>query len=111
MMTDKHFNDRLAEIDQRYARGRTEVEARRDQELCRLFEECGWTQERIGRRMGKSQNWVSYRLTFGRFLNFITSGDKNPPALAALTERAFRRLYARTRGGEPERFAEVVEKL
>jgi len=40
--------------------------------------------------MGKRQSWVSQRLKFGAFLNFITSGDIQPAVLSTLTERAFR---------------------
>ncbi len=61
--------------------------------------------------MGKKQAWVSFRLTFGRFLIFITPCYKNPATLERLTEGAFRKLYSGTRGTEKERFAHVVAKL
>lgn len=80
------------------------LEAYQDQELARLFAECGWTQERIGQKMGKSQNWVSYRLRFGGFLRSITSCDKNESLPANLTEGRFRTSWERTKGTEEERF-------
>jgi hypothetical protein len=75
--------------------------------VARLFNECEWTQEKIARKMGKSHAWVSFRLTFGRFLSFTTTGCKTEQ----LTERAFRKLYSGTRGTEQERFAHVAAKL
>lgn len=68
-----------------------------------------WTQERIAKRMGKRQSWVSQRLRFGAFLAFITSGD-NPeiPALSGLTERGFRRLWSKTKGDDKARYRQVL---
>jgi transcriptional regulator with XRE-family HTH domain len=76
----------------------------RDQELSRLFRECGWTQERIAKRMGKPQNWVSRRLIFGRFLEFTPSGV----SVENLTEGRFRNLWKATKGSERERFEQVL---
>jgi hypothetical protein len=94
----------------RGAQRREAADAYRDQELAHLFTECAWTQEKISRKMGKTQAWVAYRLIFGRFLNFITTGYKDTKT-DQLTERSFRTLYARTRGSEAERFALVVAKM
>jgi len=47
--------------------------------LARLFVECHWTQEAIAARMGQSQQWVSCRLRFGRFLRFTTRCSKTEP--------------------------------
>lgn len=106
MMTDQQFDKRIAEIDQEHARRREGADAWRDQEMARLFEECGWTQERIAERMGKSQKWVSNRLLFGRFLAFRTSGSND-----ALTERRFREHWKCTKGREEERFEQVAYRL
>lgn len=62
----------------------------RDQETARLFNESGWTQERIASKLGKVQRWVSYRLVFGRFLMFRTTCSKDEITTQSLTEGAFR---------------------
>jgi hypothetical protein len=84
--------------------------AYRDQEVARLFEECGWTQERIAQRMGKRKAWVSNRLIFGRYLAFRTSGSN-----ANLTERRFRDHWKQTKGREkdgpgPEHITQTAEE-
>jgi len=89
------------------ARRREGAEAYRDQEMARLFNECGWTQEKIARKMGKKQTWVSLRLVFARFLIFIADRNKSE----GLTEWKFRKLYSGTRGTEKERFECVLGKL
>lgn len=111
MMSDLDFDERLKQIEQTYGAGREGVEARRDQELSRLFNECGWTQDRIARKMGRKQPWVAKRLCFGRFLSFIPSGNKNQIDTQSLTERAFRNHWSKTKGKEQERFGQVVERL
>lgn len=110
-MTTEQFDARVRQIEQGYAHRRDGADAYRDQELARLFHECEWTQERIAQRMGKTHAWVSFRLTFGAFLDFVTTGYKSLPPLDSLTERAFRRLYQGTRGPKAERFGQVVAKL
>jgi len=94
-----------------HARRREGADAYRDQEMARLFETCDWSQERIGKKMGKRQAWVSQRLTFGRFLSFITRSDNPKPDASRLTEYVFRKLYRGTRGTENERFTDTARKL
>jgi transcriptional regulator with XRE-family HTH domain len=111
-MSNHDFDVRLAHIDEQYAARREGAEAYRDQELARLFNECGWTQERIAKRVGKKKSWVSYRLRFGAFLDFSTLVEKLESArIQTLTEGAFRRIWAKTAGPEKERFAQVAEIL
>jgi len=111
-VTDAQFDERIAAIQTKASELQDRADAYRDQELARLFLECEWTQERIGQKMGRTQAWVSFRLIFGRFLSFITSGYKDQTeSLLRLTERAFRKVHARTRGTERERFAEVLARL
>ena len=48
---------------------------------------CRWTQEEVAAKEGKTQFWVSTRLCFGRFLNFIAA-DINAESLPSnLSER------------------------
>lgn len=44
-----------------------------DQALAVLFARSGWTQDMLAKKEGKSQRWISYRLTFGHFLTFSTT--------------------------------------
>ena len=53
MKSEQHFDARLKHIEEQYAAKRGGAEAYRDQEMARLFGECGWTQERIAAQMGK----------------------------------------------------------
>ena len=46
--------------------------------------------------MGRTQQWVSKRLIFGRFLKFNPTGINSQN----LTERRFRELWKRTKGKE-----------
>ena len=46
-MTDQQFETRLAHIEEQSACRREAAVSYRDQELARLFLECGWTQEKI----------------------------------------------------------------
>jgi hypothetical protein len=111
-MTTQQFDARLRHIEEQYAARRAGADAYRDQELARLFTECEWTQERIAGQMGRRQAWVSYRLVFGRFLAFITTGDNpNRDLIDTLTERRFRQHWKQTKGKEPARFAEVAHRL
>jgi hypothetical protein len=50
---------------------------------------------------------VSYRLVFGRFLEFSTNVEK----LENLTEGRFRGLWQGTKGNERERFEQVLACL
>jgi hypothetical protein len=72
-----------------------------------LQEACGWTQERIAKRMGKTRRWVGYRLLFASFLNFGTT----VPKLENLTEGRFRDLWKATKGTARERFEQVLSML
>jgi hypothetical protein len=110
-MTEHQFDARLAHIEEQYQARREGATAYRDQEMARLFEECDWGQEKIAARMGKRKSWVSYRLKFGAFLGFSTSGGKHPSWLMNLTERRFREHWKRTKGREAERFAQVAHAL
>jgi hypothetical protein len=82
-------------VDALWARCRhRDAGAYRDQELARLFGDCGWTQERIAGRMGQSQRWVAYRLLFGRFIAFRTACSKSESPPKSLTEGHFRKKWS-----------------
>jgi len=115
-MTEQEFNNRLSEIEKQYSARREGAEAYRDQEVSRLFVECGWTQEAVGKRMGQSVSWVCRRLLLGRFLSFLTTGQKTT-SLTNLTERRFRTVWQAThkdrhpKETEEERFGRVLALL
>src|SRR5262245_52706437 len=71
---------------------------KRDQALALLFYRSGWTQEELAEKEGKSVSWISYRLRFGRFLNFSTVVEKSENRPKAFTEGRFRGLC------EPRRY-------
>jgi len=111
-LTDEQFDLRLQQIDDQAAAMQERVNAFRDQELARLFHQCGWTQQRIADKVGKSQNWVCYQLRFGAFLEFITSGDNSTKPPKNLTERKFRGYYERTTEEKEDlRFADVLKLM
>lgn len=115
-MTEQQFDARLQEIDKEYASKREGAEAYRDQEMSRLFVQCGWTQEAIAKHMCKAQSWVARRLHFGRYLRFMPSGHNHKPPPHPLTERRFRDNWARAGKGHPketedERFARVQKLI
>ena len=86
-----------------------------DQEMARLFDSCDWTQEAIAERVSRvtgkrvSQQYVCYRLIFGRFLIFTTTGCKTGSWLSTLTERRFREQWQQTKGNERSRFEQVAQ--
>ena len=112
-MNEQQFDGRLRHIEEQARAGLARVVAYRDQEIARLFIESGWTQDRIAKRMGRSQSWVGYRLVFGRFLQFTTTGGifKKPPK--NLTERRFRSYFEQTdkTAKEQHRFAAVLKLM
>ena len=77
--------------------GREGCEARRDQEVARLFNECGWNHRRIAAKMGRAQSWVARPLLFGRFLAFMPSGHKSESPPDSLTEWRFRQAWSQAR--------------
>ena len=112
-MTDDQFAVRVKHIEEQAGEMQARVQAYRDQEIARLFVQSGWTQERIAEQMGKSQQWVSYRLVFGQFLQFTTDRGKWTKAPKNLTEWRFRGYFEQTDkdAKEPRRFAEVIRLM
>jgi transcriptional regulator with XRE-family HTH domain len=102
-MTEVEYERDRAELGDR-----KDAKARWDQELAALFIRSGWTQEQLAAKEGKSQRWVSYNLTFGRFLSFSTMVLNSENLPKNLTERRFREYWEQTTGtNERRRFTEV----
>ena len=102
MMSEREFDRRLQEIEGHYDARREGAEALRDQEVSRLFNECGWTQSLIAKKMGRTQGWVQLRLKLGRFLAWlaINTDRINPsPPPESLTEWRFLRRLEQGRQG------------
>jgi len=116
MMTEQDFDLKLRHIEEQYQAKSETVRAYHDQELARLFGECGWDQECIRERffkvMGRriSQPYVSQRLKFGAFLNYIASCNKSDLAVN-LTEGRFRQHWTCTKGTDAGRFAAVADRI
>lgn len=105
MMSEDQFKTKLTHIDEQAGALQERVDGYRDQELAKLFIECEWSQEEIAGKLSKhwdkevTQQWVSYRLRFGRFISFFTtSGCEEQFVLPRnLSERTFRRLWDATK--------------
>lgn len=81
-----------------------------EQALAQLFYRSGWTQEQLAQEEGKNRTRITQMLQFGRFLNFVTTGNNLPKdQFSKLSERSFRHFWARTEpgGNERIRFLEV----
>ena len=114
VMTEAQYDAARAELAALYGNTLNEMVARRDQALARLFARSGWTQEKIAKKEGKSQSWVSYRLVFGRFLEFTTIVVKPENLPRNLTEGRFRELWKKADHNESNeriRFQQVLEQI
>ena len=109
MMEETQFESQWCHIQDQRAAKQEKVNGYFDQEAAKLFERCGWTQQRIADKVGKSQPRVRQLLTYGRFLAFSTTGT-NLTIPANLTERAFRSYWEAVpkQAKEAKRFAAVV---
>lgn len=112
-MSDAEYNLRRTELRETYGGSKPDAGARFEQELARLFDKSGWTQEELAKKEGKSQRWVSYRLLLGRFLEFSTSCASGAIP-TNFTEGTFRKLWERTdkdQSNERIRFKEVLDLI
>src|SRR5262245_56778888 len=71
-MTEAEYDAERAKLRELYGESSAEASAKRDQAMALLFRRSGWTQEQLARKEGKTQQWIAYRLRFGRFLHFTT---------------------------------------
>jgi hypothetical protein len=72
-MTEDEYDRERANLRSTYSDSSVEAVAKRDQALAILFGRSGWTEERLTKKEGVAHQWVSYRMCFGRFLNFASS--------------------------------------
>jgi hypothetical protein len=102
-MSDAEFERAREELRERYGDNRAEAGNRYEQELAKLFWRSGWTQEELAAKEGKSRQWITQRLVFGRFLEFATmvAGAQNLPK--NLSERYFRGFWSQTDKDDNER--------
>jgi hypothetical protein len=110
-MSEFEYDQERARLRELYGDNSAEAAAKRDQAMADLFRRSGWTQEKLAAKESKSQNWVSYRLRFGRFLNFITAVIKSESLPADLTEWRFRAYWNSVRGPEQERFRAIFKLI
>ena len=120
VMTDAEYEVAREKLRATYGNSAREASALRDQALAKIFVRSGWTQEKLAEKetllTGKkvSQPYISQRLLFGRFLNFIATAINHEIVPASLTERTFRRLWDQTDKKSPKdeyRFREVIKLL
>ncbi len=90
-LTEGRFRTHWERVGKGHAK---ETEAERDQAVSHLFVECHWTQEMIAAEMGQNQSWVSRRLMFARFLDFMPDRHKSDFA-GKLAEFRFRTHWER----------------
>jgi DNA-binding transcriptional regulator LsrR (DeoR family) len=111
-MSDAEYDVERERLRETYGDTAKEANARREQELARLFYRSGWTQEELARKEDQSQRYISYLLVFGRFLNFSTMVLNPNLAPNNLSERRFRKYWEQTpKGDERVRFAKVLELM
>lgn len=110
-MSEASYDAERTRLRELYGDTRAEAGAKFEQALAALFHQSGWTQEELAKKEGKSQDWISLRLRFGRFLNFTTN-VVNPESLPNnLTEGRFRSFWVRTEGDERRRFREIAKLM
>lgn len=113
-MTVADYERERAALRETYGENSTEAAAKRDQALAKLFYRSGWTQEELADKESKSPQWISYRVRFGRFLQFSTTVEKFETLPSNLTERRFRSYWERTEkseGNERARFLSVARLM
>ena len=112
MMTKDQFKNQLLVIEEQRQSAQNAVDGKYEQRLGKLFVSSEWTQQQIAEAVGKSQNTISQLLCFGRFLQFIASGDKFKIP-ADLSERKFRSYWKNTdkMPKEAKRFTAVAQAM
>src|SRR5260370_34348862 len=72
-MTEEAYDRERAKLRNTDGHSSIEAAAKRDQALAILFYRSGWPQEQLAKKEGRTHQWVSCRMRFGRFLNFANS--------------------------------------
>ena len=70
-LTPEEYEQERLSLRETYGDSKRGAGVRYEQELARLFARSGWTQEELAKKEGRSQNYVSAHLCFGRFVKFI----------------------------------------
>lgn len=113
-MTPEQYTAARDDIRATYGDSNAEAHAMRDQALAALFHRSGWTQEELAKAEHIGPTFALYRIRFGRFLSFLTTGEKSQSAPRNLTERRFRGYWSRTDMAEKNeriRFRAVLDLI
>lgn len=112
VMSEIDYDMERARLHELYGDSQKTAGAKRDQALAVLFARSGWTQEKLAAKEGKSHDWMSLRLRFGRFLNFSTTVE-NSELPVNLTEWRFRKHWGQTASHAKDevRFREVLKRI
>jgi predicted XRE-type DNA-binding protein len=111
-LTVEQFDAQYTHIQDQLRAKQEKVDGYADQSFASLFRKSGWTQQEIADKVGITHGRVSQLLTFGRFLDFVTQGNKHsiPPNL---TEKAFRKHWGETPSEKKDeaRFHLVIKRM
>ena len=97
----------------RLGKDRKDAGDRWEQDLARLFDRSGLTQEALAKEEGKDQAWVARCLLLGRFLNFMSTDINAENVPTSLTLRKFRDFWKKTdkADNERKRFLDVAAAI
>lgn len=106
----------LSKFDEQVEARQELVDAYRDQQMAKLFEEAkrtGWTQQELADQEGKSQKWADYHVRFGAYLNWIEEQNRTARSIPKnLTEYRFRLYWQQTSGTkDTARFRKVLRMM
>jgi len=104
-MSDEEYNrERAGLMSAFYGDSSIDVAAKRDQALALLFYRSGWTEDQVAKKEGRTRQWVSDRIGFGRFLNFASSLAEAGSLPRNLSVKKFLDVWEQTvRNGRNER--------
>lgn len=108
-MTVEQYRVERQKLTATYGESKIEAGTRWEQELAKLFNRSGWTQEQLAKHEGYERRYVGYLLIFGEFLGFVGNGTAQ---FQKLTEYAFRTYWKMTsKGNNQARFREVLRLM
>ncbi|KKN36560.1 hypothetical protein LCGC14_0772290 [marine sediment metagenome] len=112
--TEQTFRAKWTQITERHEALVERAESYLDQEAAKLFflSKGSLTQEAMAEIVGKSEAWVSRRVQFGAFLQFLPMGKNHKSPPKNLSERRFRGYWEKTSGGNHNiRFKQVAAMM